>query len=187
MKYLIIIIFASMVITACKPVLISVAPQPQPIKKEPKIIEATGYSALSNFKNHSISQKKLLAMRAAKLDAYRNLAEEVYGVKIKSNTTVKEMLIENDSYRAYVDTVIRGAHLLTITPKADGIYEAIVSLTLMPNITSCLHNLQSNCSTSSYGSYNTPGYSYPPINAGYYDCLPDCQSEGINQSSYYAY
>ncbi|MFK5892842.1 MAG: LPP20 family lipoprotein [Pseudomonadota bacterium] len=186
MKHSFFIIIITLSLSACIP---PAQVKTRSIVKKPQTIEATGYSTISHFKNHSTSQKKLLAMRAAKLDAYRSLAEEVYGVKIKSNTTVKEMVIENDSYRAYVDAIIRGAHLLTITPKADGIYEAVVSLKVMPE---CLYQPGNSCTASTANQFNSgyftnPGYFYPPVNAAYYDCSPNCQNSEIEQSYYYTY
>ncbi len=114
-----------------------------------KIVESVGYSALSTYKNYPTSQQILMAVRGAKMDAYRNLAEEIHGVKIKGNTTVKDMITENDSYRAYVDSIVRGAHFTAVTPKANGIYEAEVVLTLTPKVYSCLFTIVGPCFDSS--------------------------------------
>ena len=189
MNHIILLSLASLLLYACAPYPRVVMNQPlQPLQPEPtKVIEAVGHSSLSSFKNYPVPQQKLLAIRGAKLDAYRNLAEEVHGVRIKGNTTVKDMVIENDSYRAYVDATLRGAHLMTVSPKGDGIYEAEVSLSLTPKINNCLRHLSPICNNSSnnpiyqsgynvdsgvsiqttrnYGSY--PNY-YPGYNTGYY-------------------
>ncbi len=103
-----------------------------------KTIEAVGYSNTSNFEKYPQAQRQLLAIRGAKLDAYRNLAEELYGVRIRSNTTVKDMVVKNDSYRAYIDAVVRGAHVETITPRDNGVYEVEVNLTLTRDFYDCL-------------------------------------------------
>ncbi|MFK5984766.1 MAG: LPP20 family lipoprotein [Pseudomonadota bacterium] len=201
MKYIIIFSLFSLFLSACAPRPLIVMPRPAD-----KIISAIGYSTLSSFKNYPLAQQKLLAIRGAKLDAYRSLAEELDGVRIKSNTTVKDMVIENDSYRAYVNTVIRGAHLVAITPKAEGVYEAEVSLTITPKITGCLYVHTTACSDGmlikpmpSNKSQFIPNYaddnsfSFPknfiaPLTGSSYDCQKNCPSTGvITPSVYYAY
>lgn len=69
-------------------------------------------------------------MRASKLDAYRALVEEVYGVRITSNSTVSAMVAQQDNFRAYVDAYLRGAKVLTVTPLPDGNYETVMELEL---------------------------------------------------------
>lgn len=103
-----------------------------------RTLEAVGYSSLSQFDKYPLAQRRLLAIRGAKLDAYRNLAEQLYGVRIRSHTTVKDMVIKNDSYRAYLDAMVRGAQVQTITPKDDGVYEVEVRLTISDEFYQCL-------------------------------------------------
>ena len=40
-----------------------------------------------------------MAMRASKLDAYRNLIEQVYGQNINSTTTVEDMVVSSDTFK----------------------------------------------------------------------------------------
>jgi threonine dehydratase len=37
--------------------------------------------------------------------------EQVYGVRIKGNTTVGALVAQNDGYRVYVDAYLRGARV----------------------------------------------------------------------------
>lgn len=89
---------------------------------------ATGYGATSHFEGYSNGQRRLMAMRASKLDAYRSLAEQIYGVKVKGSTTVGAMIAQNDSYRIYVDAYLRGARVVSVTPMAEGNYETEVEI-----------------------------------------------------------
>jgi len=57
------------------------------------------------------AQKKLLAKRAAEADAYRKLAEAVYGLQLNSRTYVKDYVTESDDIRGDVDEFIRGIRL----------------------------------------------------------------------------
>ncbi|MEW6251333.1 MAG: hypothetical protein AB1716_11845 [Planctomycetota bacterium] len=56
-------------------------------------------------------QTKLLAKRAAEADAYRKLAEIVYGLQINSQTYVRDFVTESDDIRSAVDSVVKGIRL----------------------------------------------------------------------------
>jgi hypothetical protein len=69
-----------------------------------------------------------MAIRASKLDAYRNLTEQVYGQQLDASSTVADMVVTNDTFRAKVEGVIYGARLVSITPVGDETYETTLSL-----------------------------------------------------------
>lgn len=94
----------------------------------PAKVTAIGYGAAPPSESYTTGQRRLLAMRASKLDAYRALAEEVYGVRITSNSTVSALVAQHDSFRAYVDAYLRGAKVLSVNPLADGNYETVMEL-----------------------------------------------------------
>jgi hypothetical protein len=113
-----------------------VGAKPAPVKAaeplrpsaRPANLAATGYAVISVQSHKSAAQQRLLAIRAAKLDAYRNLAEQVYGTRLDSSTTVAEMAVTNDKFRARVDGVIYGAVLSNITPINNDTYEVTLTL-----------------------------------------------------------
>ncbi|MCH8552585.1 MAG: LPP20 family lipoprotein [Natronospirillum sp.] len=110
---------------------------------EPMVLRSTGYGTVSEQPNHlSESQQRLLAMRASKLDAYRTLAERVYGTAIVGNTTVENLVIQNDRFRSYVDTYIYGARVVSQDPMADGSWETTVEMVLDEGFRNCLVNEQ---------------------------------------------
>ncbi|UQB43503.1 LPP20 family lipoprotein [Thiomicrospira microaerophila] len=91
-------------------------------------ITGVGYGAENNFEGFTDGQRRLMAIRASKLDAYRALAEQIYGIKIDSNTSVATLTAQNDSFRARVNAVVRGARIVSITPMADNNYETVLEV-----------------------------------------------------------
>ncbi len=99
-----------------------------PLIERRETIVATGYAVIS-VQNHKLpAQQRLLAIRASKLDAYRALAEQVFGQYLDATTTVAEMTVMNDSFRARVEGIIYGATLVSITPVGEDTYETTLSL-----------------------------------------------------------
>jgi len=91
-------------------------------------LTATGYAVISVQNHRNAAQQRLLAIRAAKLDAYRSLTEQVYGVRLDANATVADMVVQNDTFRVRVEGVIFGATLVSIMPTGDDTYETTLSL-----------------------------------------------------------
>jgi len=73
---------------------------------------------------------KLLAQRAAKADALRNLGEEVYGLRLESRTTVRNFVLASDRIRTGLDMVIHGAREVDSVELPDGSFEVTVEITL---------------------------------------------------------
>lgn len=78
----------------------------------------------------SPEQNKLLAKRAAEADAYRKLAETVYGMQLTSRTYVRDFVAESDDIRGEVDTFIKGIRLGTPTWYEDGSCEVPAEVTV---------------------------------------------------------
>jgi hypothetical protein len=99
-----------------------------PLVEKREALTATGYAVIS-VQNHRVpAQQRLLAIRAAKLDAYRSLTEQVYGLRMDATATVADMVVQNDTFRSKVEGVIYGATLVSITPAGDDTYETTLSL-----------------------------------------------------------
>lgn len=117
-------------------------------------------------------QKRLLAKRAAKVDALRNLAEIVYGVRIDSRTTVRDFVTQSDVIRANLDTLIQGAREVDYVERADGTAEVTVEIT-MGQVQDILgRRLSYNYQTFTATGYGVPSGSYvepaPPAPAADY-------------------
>jgi hypothetical protein len=57
------------------------------------------------------TQNKLLAKRAAEVDCYRKLAERIKGLRINSNTLVRDFVTQSDEIQTEFDTFIKGIRL----------------------------------------------------------------------------
>ena len=99
-----------------------------PMTQKRETLVATGYSVISIQNHRNPAQQRLLAIRASKLDAYRALTEQVYGQQLDASTTVADMTVMSDTFRARVEGVIYGAVLVSITPVGDDTYETTMSL-----------------------------------------------------------
>lgn len=93
-------------------------------------LTAIGYGNMGTFEGYTPGQRRLMAMRASKLDAYRALAEQLHGVRVTGNSTVSAMISQNDSFRVFVDAYVRGAKVVSITPMAESNYETVLELEL---------------------------------------------------------
>lgn len=99
-----------------------------PVVERRETITATGYAVVSVQMSRNAAQQRLLAIRAAKLDAYRSLTEQVYGLRVDASASVADMVVQNDTFRSRVEGVIFGANLASITPTGDDTYEVTLHL-----------------------------------------------------------
>ena len=91
-------------------------------------ISGVGYATISAQPATNVNQRRLMAIRAARIDAMRDLTEQVHGLKLNSRTTVINALVQNDTSRAAVDGTIRGARTVRINPVGRDTYEVVLEL-----------------------------------------------------------
>jgi hypothetical protein len=99
-----------------------------PLVEKRETITATGYAVITVQNSKNPSQQRLMAIRASKLDAYRNLTEQVFGQQVDASSTVADMVVLNDTFRTKVEGIIYGAQLVSITPVGEDTYETTLSL-----------------------------------------------------------
>jgi len=78
----------------------------------------------------STAQQRLLACRAAQADAYRMLGERVKGLRIESDTYVRDFVTESDEIATALDTFIKGARVVGRRELSDGTCEIDVEVTI---------------------------------------------------------
>ena len=131
------LVAVTLLTTACALPTFKTAEQPKadesanmitPMTEKRETLVATGYAVISIQNHRNASQQRLLAIRASKLDAYRALTEQVYGQQLDANTTIADMTVMSDTFRARVEGVVYGAVLVSITPVGDDTYKTTLSL-----------------------------------------------------------
>lgn len=106
---------------------------------KPMVLRVTGYGAIDpRAITLTAVQRRLMAMRASKLDAYRTLAERVYGTAISGNTTVENLVARNDRFRSFVDAHVLGARVISQDELSDGSYETLLEMVIDEGFRNCL-------------------------------------------------
>lgn len=93
------------------------------------VIRATG-GGVAPSRARTQAQARMMARRAAIVDAYRQLAEYVGGVNIDGETTVNMAEVTSDVIRTRVNATIRGARIVKEGVTSDGGYEVTMEVPL---------------------------------------------------------
>ncbi|SHO55794.1 flagellar assembly lipoprotein FlgP [Vibrio quintilis] len=102
MKFLLVSITA-LFLMACQPL--------QTLNKD-NWLTAVGYASISEQKGRTLKEKQVRAMRASKIDAYRELAEQVYGMRVSGRAELSDQRLGTEATSGAVDGVIRGAEVV---------------------------------------------------------------------------
>lgn len=92
------------------------------------VLTAVGYAPISAQTGNSDSAKMLMAIKASKLDAYKELAEQVYGQRIDTQQSLANLVLHNNELKASVEGVIRGAEVVKTYPVGEDVYATELSL-----------------------------------------------------------
>jgi len=98
-----------------------------------KTVRVSGYGA-PPARILSPMQKRLLSLRAAKLDAIRALGEIVSGMKIWGGSTLSDLALHSDKVHVHLDSFVQGAKILSTNRMEDGSYEAVVGISFNSQI-----------------------------------------------------
>ncbi|WP_297814152.1 hypothetical protein [uncultured Helicobacter sp.] len=77
----------------------------------------------------SPAQALALAKRAAIVDAYRQIGEKMYGIRVNAQDTVRDMVLKNSTVKTKVLAVIRNAEIVETVYK-DGLCQVSMELKL---------------------------------------------------------
>jgi hypothetical protein len=88
-----------------------------------------GYATVSVQPGKTLAQRQLMAIRASRLAAMRELAEKIHGMNIDSYTSVSEGAVQNDTLRGSVVGLMRSARTVSINPsRGNTVYETILEV-----------------------------------------------------------
>ncbi|MFV2056242.1 MAG: LPP20 family lipoprotein [Thiohalomonadales bacterium] len=134
-------------------------------------VGATGYGAPpKNY--YPAGQRRLMTIRAAKIDAYRALTEVVGGLHVWGSTAIEDMVLEKDRYRTFLDTYIRGARIVSVSEMKDGTYKSVVEMQvdrqflsqvmtfIDPMLAQCLRNNGGMKVVDNSNSLSSPSFYY---------------------------
>lgn len=91
-------------------------------------IDALGNAAIPGSDGHA----RVMAKRAAELDAYRRLAERVAGVDITAESTMRDFAVEHDEIKAGMSNLIKSAEIVAISYMDDNSAEVTARLKVEP-------------------------------------------------------
>ncbi len=101
-----------------------------PILESEQVIELSAVGmGVAPENTISPSQALALAKRAAIIDAYRQIGEKMYGIKINAQDTVKDMIMTNSVVKARVEALIKNADIVETIYK-DGLCQVTMELKL---------------------------------------------------------
>ncbi|MBA2132751.1 LPP20 family lipoprotein [Capillibacterium thermochitinicola] len=147
------------------------------------LIYVVGYGAPP--KGVSGPQARLMARGAAKADAYRNAAEVLNGVRVNSETYVRNYVMQSDEIRVVVEGFVQGARIINVNQLLDGTIELTIELPLggQAGLTSLLNRpeIAERISPSSPAFYEYPATG---VSAPYTGVIIDARNLGIKPALY---
>lgn len=93
------------------------------------ILQATGIGA-SPEEYYGKPQARSMALRAARIDAMRNLLQVIQGVRIDSASVVKNLAVKDDAIMAKVSSMVKGGQIVKQEYLSDGTVEVTMQMSL---------------------------------------------------------
>ena len=100
----------------------------QAVTRDNLRLTGVGFAQVSGQPGGTLNERRLMAIRAARLEALRDLAEQVHGIRLSATSTVQKTVMQNDELRGIVEGEIRGARTQKIEPRDKDTYRVVMSL-----------------------------------------------------------
>jgi hypothetical protein len=101
-----------------------------------KTVTATG-SGAANVKDGNVAQARLMAERAAKMDALRNILETVQGIQVTGSRSANDIM-SNGDVKSRIEGVARGFRVVDTKYYSDGSVDVVVQMPIDENLTNAL-------------------------------------------------
>jgi hypothetical protein len=87
-----------------------------------------GYAVINAQAGDSPEEKRLMAIKVSKLEAYRSLAEQLYGQYIESRGTLSNLKMGQEELVSRVEGLIVGARVVSIKPISTDSYQTVMEM-----------------------------------------------------------
>jgi len=105
------------------------SPAPPPAAQVyPEDLIAVGYASITAQPSTDVAQRRLMAARASRIDAYRNMAELVFGVSFGSESATNDNRLQNDVMRTRVNGRLQGVEIISIEPLGNDTYQTTLRM-----------------------------------------------------------
>ena len=91
-------------------------------------IYGVGYAVISSQKGDSPEAKRLMAVKASKLEAYKALVEQLYGQYVEVHAGMTNSVMDEEVFRSRVEGMISGATVVSVKPIGEHSYETTLRL-----------------------------------------------------------
>lgn len=109
--------------------------QPLAQLRQEEMLTAVGTASISAQSGSTLEERQFRAMRASKLDAYKELSEQIYGLRVSGSIQIDDERLSNDKTSGAVDGVIRAAEVISSYPVGDSyVTELKLNLRKMQNM-----------------------------------------------------
>ena len=98
-----ILIWSTLFLIACQPLV--------PLYQS-QYVSAVGMASISAQNGNTLEDRKFKAIRASKLEAYRELTEQIYGVRISSEQQVYDQTLVSEGIVGVANGVIKAAKVV---------------------------------------------------------------------------
>ena len=87
-----------------------------------------GYAVINAQPGNSPEEKRLMAIKASKLEAYKSLAEQIYGQYLESRGTLSNLKLSDEEITSRVEGLVVGARVVSIKPISTDSYETVLEV-----------------------------------------------------------
>lgn len=91
-------------------------------------VVGVGYAVINAQPGESPEEKRLMAIKASKLEAYKSLAEQIYGQYLESRGTLSNLKMSDEEITSRVEGLIVGARVVSIKPISSDSYETVLEI-----------------------------------------------------------